>query len=89
VIALGFLLKISLVEWEIIVLAIGIVWIVEAINTVFERLFDLQEMSINPIVKIGKDVSAASVLISAFISLALGILIFLPKIISLIGDSSK
>lgn len=83
VVVLGILLKISIFNWSLIALAIGIVWVVEALNTVFERLFDMVHQDFNPIVKIGKDVSAAAVLISAIVSLIIGILIFAPPIINL------
>jgi diacylglycerol kinase len=80
-IILGIILKISILDWCLVLLTIGIVWIIEAINTVFERLFDLMDQNINPIVKIGKDVSAAAVLISAIVSLIIGFIIFSPSII--------
>lgn len=83
VVAVGIFLKISRLEWIAIILVIGVVWIAETINTVFERLFDLIDESYNPIVKIGKDVSAAAVLLSAIFSALVGFLIFLPPLISL------
>lgn len=84
VIVCGILLQITLLEWGVILLAIGIVWVVEALNTVFERLFDLLDENYNPIIKIGKDVSAAAVLISAIISAIIGILILAPPFIALL-----
>lgn len=83
VVAVGIFLNISRLEWIAIILVIGVVWIAETINTVFERLFDLIDESYNPIVKIGKDVSAAAVLLSAIFSALVGFLIFLPPLISL------
>ena len=82
VVTLGILLKIKHVEWLIILLVIGLVWIVEAINTVFERLFDLLDETYNPIVKVGKDVAAATVLFSALISIIVGLVIFIPPLVS-------
>lgn len=76
VVIIGILLKINNVEWLILLLVIGLVWVVEAINTAFERLFDLVDESFNPIVKVGKDVSAAAVLFSAILSIIIGLLIF-------------
>ncbi len=86
VIAAGAILRISLTSWAIIILTIALVWIVEALNTVFERLFDLLDGSYNPIVKIGKDVSAAAVLISAIASIAIALIVFIPRIIELITN---
>jgi diacylglycerol kinase len=80
-IAVGILLKISVIEWAILLVVISLVWIVEAINTVFERLFDLLDENYNPIIKIGKDVSATSVLMCALLSVIVGLLIFIPHLI--------
>ncbi len=88
-IAVGILLKISVLEWAIIFIVISLVWIFEAINTVFERLFDLLDENYNPIVKIGKDVSATSVLICALLSVIVGLLIFLPHLSTLLRSFYK
>jgi len=84
IIILSILLGISIIEWGLIFLAMGLVWITESFNTVYERMFDLVDPTINPLVKIGKDVSAAAVLISAFVSIIVGIMIFLPRILSIL-----
>jgi diacylglycerol kinase len=83
VLAASAVLRISLTNWAIILLTISLVWITEAINTVFERLFDLLDGSYNPIIKIGKDVSAASVLFSAIASVAIALIVFVPRIVEL------
>jgi undecaprenol kinase len=84
----GIILRISILEWVAILIVICLVWIVESINTVFERLFDLVDENYNPIVKIGKDVSATSVLICAFLSVLVGLLIFIPHLIILLRSTS-
>jgi diacylglycerol kinase len=88
VIATGIVFSISTIEWVALLIVIGLVWIVESINTVFERLFDLLDENYNPIVKIGKDVSATSVLICAFLSVLVGLLIFIPHLIILLRSIS-
>lgn len=84
IIILSVALGISTTEWVLILLTMGLVWITESFNTVYERVFDLVDPTINPLIKIGKDVSAAAVLISAVISIIVGILVFLPRILSLL-----
>jgi diacylglycerol kinase len=88
-IAVGILLKITTIEWAIILIVISLVWVVEAINTVFERLFDLFDENYNPIVKIGKDVSATSVLMCALLSVIVGLIIFVPHLITLVRSFYK
>jgi len=84
IIVLSMILRISLIEWGLIILTMALVWITESFNTVYERLFDLVDPTINPIVKIGKDVSAAAVLISAIVSIIIGILIFVPRVLGIL-----
>lgn len=80
----SFILKVSLIEWCILVLVIGIILALEMINTAIERCVDLVTKDYRELAKIAKDVSAGAVLVMSMFSVILGILIFLPKIIELI-----
>ena len=82
-IALGLYFEISLVEWCIIVFAITSVLAAEAFNTAIEDLTDLVSPEPHPLAGHAKDVAAGAVLITAIGAATLGIIIFLPKIISL------
>lgn len=84
-IILGFLLKISLIELGILTLTIFVVLICEVINTAIEKTVDLYTLEYNEIARIVKDVSAGAVTLSAIMSVIIGIILFLPKIINLIG----
>ena len=79
-IILGFLLKISLIEWGTILLVIVFVLVLELINTAFEHLADVQKPRLDPVVKLSKDISAAAVLVASLGALIAGILIFGPKL---------
>lgn len=81
VIVLGILLKISLIEFCILILSIGLVISFELINTAIEYTVDMAMPEIHPYAKISKDVASGAVLFSAICSLAVGLIIFLPKII--------
>lgn len=76
-------LKLSYVEW--LILAFTIFWVIslELLNTVIEALVDLVSPEIQPYAKIAKDVSAAVVLIAAILSIVVGTILFLPKILVL------
>lgn len=84
VVILGLILKIEMAEWAAIVIVSGIVFISELFNSAIEELANL----VNPEwdKKIGrvKDYAAGAVLVSAAVSVVVGILIFLPKIMYLI-----
>ena len=82
-IILGILLKLSVVEFAIILLAIGLVLSLEMVNSSIEYAIDMAMPEIHPLAKISKDIAGGAVLVSAFIAFAVGLLIFLPKIIEL------
>jgi diacylglycerol kinase len=84
VIALGFLLKLDRYEWILILLAIGIVFLTELLNSSIESLADRIDPEQNEFIMRAKDYGAAAVLIAAIIAIAAGCLIFLPKLLALI-----
>ena len=57
----------------------------EFINTAIENLVDLVTLEKNPYAKIAKDTAAAGVLVFAIMSAIIGLIIFVPKIISFVG----
>lgn len=79
----GLLLRISPVEFAVILLAIICVFTAEMFNTVLEICVDLASPEYNPLAKIAKDVAAGAVLVSAIISVLIGLFIFLPHIFAL------
>jgi diacylglycerol kinase len=83
-ILLGLILGLTLVEWAVLVLTIGLVLVAEAINTAIEHTIDLTVRQIHPLARTAKDVGAAGVLIAAFISVLVGCLLFLPKLLVLL-----
>lgn len=83
VVILGFLFKISISEWAILTITVGLVISFELINTALEAVVDLITDKYHPLAKVAKDTSAAAVLILAIVSVIEGLIIFLPKIISL------
>ncbi len=74
----GFVRHIGHWQWVALVIAMGLVWITEAINTCVEKLCDFCcDNRFHPSIKVIKDISAAAVLISAIVSAAVGIIVFL------------
>lgn len=80
---IAFLLGISLLEWAVLLLAIGFVITLEIVNTVLENIADFVSPGYNDLIKRVKDLSAAAVFIAAIIAILIGLVIFLPKIIAL------
>lgn len=81
-IALGMAFKLTSNEWIVLAFTIAFVLILEFINTALEAIVDLVSPRIQPKAKVAKDVAAAAVLVSAVLSVIIGILLFLPKILT-------
>lgn len=76
----GVLFRISNLEWLVLILTIAMVWITEIYNTALERLINLVHPEWGKEAGICKDISAAGVILSALISIVVGLLIFGPKL---------
>lgn len=83
VVLLAFWFAITTVEWLALILAIVAVWSAEALNTALELLCDVASPEFHPLVKQAKDVAAAAVLIAVAGALAVGLLIFGPRLLAL------
>jgi len=79
----GFATRLSPFEWSGIVLAIVAVWTAEALNTALELLTDVASPAFHPLAGRAKDVAAGAVLISALGSVAIGVIIFGPRVVAL------
>jgi diacylglycerol kinase (ATP) len=79
--ALAFHLRVSAVEWCLLILATSTVWVAEALNTALERLTDLVSPGYHPLAGRAKDIAAGAVLIAALLALAIGAVIFLPRLV--------
>ena len=80
VVLLAIALKLSRIEWAILLIVIAIVWITEFINTALESIIDLASPTIHPLAKVGKDIGAAAVLIAALLAVLVGLLILGPPL---------
>lgn len=80
VIALGFSFSITRIEWIGIFFSIATVIGSEAINTAIEKLVDIASPEWNETARQAKDAAAASVLIFSLCAVAVGAIIFLPKV---------
>lgn len=76
----GWWLKISMIEWCLIIFCIGGVMTAEAINTSIEQLSDFHTFEIDPRIRDIKDTAAGAVLIMAILSILTGAIIFGPKL---------
>ncbi len=82
-IVIGVLLKLSTIEFTIVLLAIALVLGMELINTSIEYTVDMAMPEIHPLAKAAKDISSGAVLVCAIIAFIIGMIIYLPKFINL------
>ena len=81
----GITLKFSAAEFSILLIAIALVLIAEMVNSSIEFTLDaIFHNRYSKLVGMAKDIAAGAVMIATFISIAIGILLFGSKIISLL-----
>lgn len=78
VIALGFVLRVDADAWRWLIVAVGLVWVAEAMNTAFEHLCDVVSPEFHPSVKRSKDIAAAAVLVCVIAASLLGAITLWP-----------
>ena len=80
VVILGIWLAIPIHDWALLILTIAMVWAAEFFNTSIEAVVDLASPSHHPLAKVGKDVGAAAVLISAGAAVLIGLILLGPPL---------
>src|SRR5688572_26028128 len=77
------LLGFDRIEWCILILTIGLVLALEAANSAIESVVDLASPEHSELARRAKDVAAGAVLIATIVALVVGLILFLPKTLSL------
>ena len=80
VVAAGFWLKVSTLEWAVLVLCFGLVFGLEYINSALERLANRVDPQWHELIRDAKDFAAAGVLVGALAAAVVGSLILGPKL---------
>lgn len=80
----SILLRIGLQEWLFVVISITLVFFAEITNSAIEKTLDLISQENNQLVKLIKDMAAAGVLVTAFGAIIVAVIVFLPRIITIV-----
>lgn len=72
--------RVSRIEWAILLLTMAMVLILEGVNTAIEAAVDLASPGIHPLAKSAKDLAAGMVLIASVASIGVGLLILGPPV---------
>lgn len=83
VISAGFVFRLTVLKWIMVLFAIGLVLVAEMLNTAVEKMIDYLKPEIHPQAKAIKDLAAGAVLVSALIAVAVGLFVFLPELMKL------
>lgn len=82
-IILGLILQVNRYEWIIIISLLCFIAVIELFNTSIEATCDAITKEQNPLIKIAKDTASGAVFLATIVSLIVGLVIFIPKIIVL------
>ena len=85
VVLAGAVLGLSVTEWCLCLILFGLVMALELVNTAVESVVDLVTEERKPLAKRAKDTAAGAVLIAAVMAAAVGLVIFIPKVLRVVG----
>lgn len=77
-VVLGFIYSLSLTEWAIVFIALGVILASELINTAIEAAVDLCTLEIHPLAKIAKDCGSAATFVLTLVSIVICLFVFVP-----------
>jgi undecaprenol kinase len=86
VLAIGIVFQISTSEWCTLAITIAGVVSLELMNTALETAVNLVTLEAHPLARTAKDTAAAAVLVMAMASVIIGLVIFLPRVLHVVGE---
>lgn len=87
VLAVAFCFALPVAPWGLpcVVLCVGAVMALECVNTAVEAVVDLVSPEWHPLAKRAKDAAAGAALIAAAMSVVVGLAVYVPAVVSLLG----
>lgn len=85
-VACGTALRISAIEWALVVGCIGVMLALECVNTAIERLADRVTTEHDPLIGQCKDAAGGAVLIMSVASAIIGLIVFGTRFLSLVSE---
>ena len=79
------LLQVPAWGWAAVVVCVGVQLAMETVNTAIEAIVDLASPEIHPLAKRAKDCAAGAALITACASVVVGLIVFVPALLALLG----
>lgn len=86
VVIAAVVLRVDMLGACLLTMAVGLVIVAELVNTALERLVDVAtEGAYHRLARDAKDVAAAAVMFSAAVAALVGCIVFLPRLLTLVG----
>jgi len=82
VVVAGLVFGVSRMEWAVLLLCIALVIGLEMLNSSVERICNMYTTDFHPAIKIIKDLAAAAVLWAALMAFLVGLIIFVPHLVT-------
>ena len=79
------LLQVPAWGWVAVAVCVGVQLAMETVNTAIEAIVDLASPEIHPLAKRAKDCAAGAALITACASVIVGLIVFVPALLALLG----
>lgn len=79
------LLQVPAWGWAAVAVCVGVQLAMETVNTAIEAIVDLASPEIHPLAKRAKDCAAGAALITACASVIVGLIVFVPALLALLG----
>lgn len=79
------LLQVPAWGWAVVAMCVGVQLAMETVNTAIEAIVDLASPGIHPLAKRAKDCAAGAALITACASVVVGLIVFVPAFLALLG----
>ena len=79
------LLQVPAWGWAVVAMCVGVQLAMETVNTAIEAIVDLASPGIHPLAKRAKDCAAGAALITACASVIVGLIVFVPALLALLG----
>ena len=83
---LGILMSLNWIEWSLIGICMGLVWLAEAMNTAIEFILDLVSPEYHELAGKAKDIAAGGVLLAATAAVFVGGFVLGPRIWKLLAN---
>jgi diacylglycerol kinase len=73
-------------EWAILWCAMGLIFVSEGLNTALETTIDVIHPEQHPMIGRAKDMAAGATLAASFVAIIVGLYIFGPHVMSILGN---